>query len=81
MTQCDSSVIVVEWQMPDNMPMYVATAEGHDQSQLMCNSTSSSCELAATCGMHYTVIVSTSSNKCSSLRSPPHKIDTGARLN
>lgn len=76
-TQCDSSVITVQWQMSDNMPLYAATAEGHDMSQIMCNSTSDSCQLAdAVCGMQYTIIVSTSSVKCSSLRSPPKKINT-----
>ncbi|XP_055077407.1 fibronectin-like [Periophthalmus magnuspinnatus] len=76
-TKCDSSVITVQWEMSENMPVYVATAEGHDFSLIMCNSTKSSCQLtSATCGMHYTIIVSTSSIKCSTLRSPPHKIDT-----
>ncbi|XP_041914101.1 uncharacterized protein LOC121678548 [Alosa sapidissima] len=76
-TECHSNVIDVRWEMTEGMAFYLATAEGHDKSLLMCNSTSTSCQLhGARCGMQYTVIISTSSDKCSSLRSPPRKIHT-----
>ncbi|XP_072294150.1 uncharacterized protein fndc7b [Eucyclogobius newberryi] len=76
-TECDSSVITVQWKVSENMPLYVATAEGHDMSLISCNSTSNSCQLQdAACGMNYTVIVSTSSDKCSSLRSPSYHVQT-----
>uniref|UniRef100_A0AAV2KZF0 Fibronectin type-III domain-containing protein n=1 Tax=Knipowitschia caucasica TaxID=637954 RepID=A0AAV2KZF0_KNICA len=77
LTQCDSSVITVQWQMSENTPVYVVTAEGHDMSLILCNSTTDSCQLQdAKCGMQYSVIVSTSSDKCSSRRSPPTKVHT-----
>ncbi|XP_045905931.1 receptor-type tyrosine-protein phosphatase beta [Micropterus dolomieu] len=76
-TQCNSDTILVQWEMSDNTPLYVVTAEGQDQTLLSCNSTSNSCELPNIhCGMQYSIIVSTSSNKCSNLRSPPKKINT-----
>ncbi|XP_051736094.1 fibronectin type III domain-containing protein 7-like [Ctenopharyngodon idella] len=76
-TDCYSSHITVSWQLNEGSSFYVATAEGHDQSILMCNSTSTSCDLAtAKCGMQYTIIISASSDKCSSLRSPPLKMHT-----
>ncbi|KTF75017.1 hypothetical protein cypCar_00024381 [Cyprinus carpio] len=76
-TDCYSSHITVSWQMNEGTSFYVATAEGHDQSILMCNSTGTSCDLSrAKCGMQYTIIISASSDKCSSLRSPPLKMHT-----
>ncbi|XP_054458914.1 fibronectin-like [Anoplopoma fimbria] len=76
-TQCNSDKILVEWEMKNDTPLYVVTAEGQDQTLISCNSSSNSCELSDTrCGMHYSIIVSTSSDKCSSLRSPPKKIKT-----
>ncbi|XP_044055462.1 uncharacterized protein LOC122877670 [Siniperca chuatsi] len=75
-TQCNSDTIQVEWEQTKNT-LYVVTAEGHDQTLISCNSSSNSCELQdVRCGMHYSIIVSTSSDKCSSLRSPPKKIKT-----
>ncbi|XP_063747971.1 fibronectin type III domain-containing protein 7-like [Eleginops maclovinus] len=76
-TECNSSTILVEWESMDDTPLYLVTAEGHDQTLISCNSSSNSCELLGIrCGMHYSVIVSASSDKCSSLRSPPKKIKT-----
>ncbi|XP_074523504.1 uncharacterized protein fndc7b [Halichoeres trimaculatus] len=76
-TQCNSDTIQVEWEKTDDTPIYVVTAEGHDKTILSCNSSSNKCDLHdVKCGMHYNVIVSTSSDKCSSLRSPPKKIKT-----
>lgn len=80
-TDCYSSHITVSWQLNEVSSFYVATAEGHDQSILMCNSTGTSCDLSgAKCGMQYTIIISASSDKCSSLRSPPLKMHTGTQL-
>lgn len=77
-TQCNSDAILVEWDNTVNTPVYLVTAEGHDQTLISCNSSSSSCELQdVRCGMHYSIIVSASSDKCSNLRSPPKKIKTG----
>ncbi|KAJ8277963.1 hypothetical protein GJAV_G00082190 [Gymnothorax javanicus] len=76
-TECHSSIIRVAWELSGGSPFYIATAEGHDRSVLSCNSTSASCNLTeAQCGIQYTIIVATSSDKCSSLRSPPRKIST-----
>ncbi|XP_055044899.2 uncharacterized protein fndc7b [Misgurnus anguillicaudatus] len=76
-TDCYSSRITVNWQLNEGSSLYVATAVGHDQSILMCNSTGISCDLTGVqCGMQYTVIVSASSDKCSGMRSPPYKINT-----
>ncbi|XP_054646058.1 uncharacterized protein LOC129188936 [Dunckerocampus dactyliophorus] len=76
-TQCNSDTILVEWAMSNETPFYVATAEGYDKSLTSCNSTSSSCELQGIhCDMHYSIIVSASSDRCSSLRSPPAMITT-----
>ncbi|XP_061739473.1 uncharacterized protein LOC133540674 [Nerophis ophidion] len=76
-TQCNSDTVLVEWEMSDETPVYIVTAEGHDQSYTSCNSTSSSCELRDIhCDMRYSIIVSASSDKCSSLRSPPAMIKT-----
>ncbi|XP_039902211.1 uncharacterized protein LOC120742836 [Simochromis diagramma] len=77
MSQCNSDTILVEWKVTAGTPVYVVTAEGDDNSVVTCNSTSTSCVLQNVhCGMHYSVIVATSSDKCSSLRSPPKKIQT-----
>ncbi|KAL2090270.1 hypothetical protein ACEWY4_014958 [Coilia grayii] len=76
-TECHSNSIVVRWEMVEGKTMYVATAEGHDRSLLICNGTSTSCTLQdAQCGTEYTIIISTESDKCSSLRSPPKKMQT-----
>ncbi|KAM3619311.1 uncharacterized protein V6R79_006036 [Siganus canaliculatus] len=76
-TECGNDTILVEWELTENMPRYLVTAEGHDQTLLSCDSASSSCELhGVRCGMVYSIIVSASSDKCSSLRSPPKKIKT-----
>ncbi|XP_066528003.1 fibronectin-like [Hoplias malabaricus] len=76
-TVCNSNSIVVHWQSDSTSSFYVATAEGQDLSILQCNSTGTSCVLmGARCGMQYTIIVSSSSNKCSSLRSPPFYLST-----
>ncbi|XP_062419461.1 uncharacterized protein LOC119216595 [Pungitius pungitius] len=76
-TQCNSSTIVVEWEMKGDTTLYVVTAEGDDHTLISCNSSSNSCALQdVSCGMQYSIIVSTSSDKCSSLRSPPKKIKT-----
>lgn len=78
-TQCNNDTILVEWELTEDSPLYVVTAEGHDQSLITCNSSASSCVLQdVRCGMHYSIIVSASSDKCSSLRSPPTKITTGS---
>lgn len=77
-TQCNSDTILVEWELTEDTPLYLVTAEGHDQTLISCNSSSNSCELQdIRCGMIYSIIVSASSDKCSSLRSPPKKIKTG----
>ncbi len=79
-TDCYSSHITVNWQLNEGSSFYVATAEGHDQSILICNSTGTSCDLSgAKCGMQYTILISASSDKCSSLRSPPLKMHTGTQ--
>ncbi|KAL1022755.1 hypothetical protein UPYG_G00031900 [Umbra pygmaea] len=76
-TSCYNNIILVSWIKASTSSLYVATAQGQDQSLLICNSTSSSCQLkGARCGMQYTVIVSASSDKCSSLRSPPQTFNT-----
>ncbi|XP_016331309.1 uncharacterized protein LOC107680061 [Sinocyclocheilus anshuiensis] len=76
-TNCYSSQITVSWQLNEGSSFYVATAEGHDQSILICNSTGTFCDLSgAKCGMQYTIIISASSDKCSSLRSSPLKTHT-----
>ncbi|XP_068176352.1 fibronectin type III domain-containing protein 7-like [Antennarius striatus] len=76
-TECYSDTLYVEWEAAEDTPIYLVTAEGHDQSLLSCNSSGSSCEIyGARCGMYYSVIVSAASDKCSSLRSPPKKIKT-----
>nr|XP_019965387.1 PREDICTED: uncharacterized protein LOC109644441 [Paralichthys olivaceus] len=75
--ECNNDTILVEWENTVNTTLYVVTAEGHDQSLISCNSSYDSCVLEeARCGMHYSIIVSASSNRCSNLRSPPKKIKT-----
>ncbi|CAL8306274.1 unnamed protein product [Lota lota] len=75
--ECGSNRILVSWQNTAESPLYLVTAEGRDRSLISCNSTSSYCELqGADCGMLYTVIVSASSDKCSSLRSTPMEVTT-----
>ncbi|XP_060792799.1 fibronectin type III domain-containing protein 7-like [Neoarius graeffei] len=76
-TECRSSSIRVSWLMQSSASIFIVTAEGQDLSFLGCNSTGNSCVLhGARCGMQYAIIVSTSSNKCSSLRSRPYYIST-----
>ncbi|XP_035863315.1 uncharacterized protein LOC116038126 [Sander lucioperca] len=76
-TECDSDTILVNWEITKDAPLYLVTAEGHDQTLISCNSSSNSCVLPdIRCDMQYSIIVSASSDKCSSLRSPPKKIQT-----
>ncbi|XP_029003162.2 fibronectin-like [Betta splendens] len=76
-TQCGSDTVLVQWQHAADATLYVVTAEGQDQTFISCNSSSNSCQLQGVrCGMQYSIIVSSSSNKCSSLRSPPTNIKT-----
>ncbi|XP_054888996.1 serine-rich adhesin for platelets-like [Poeciliopsis prolifica] len=76
--QCHNSSILVEWKQMRGSAggtVYVATAEASDQTYLYCNSMGSSCLLrGAKCDLRYTIIVAASSNRCSSLRSPPYRI-------
>ncbi|KAJ8279126.1 hypothetical protein COCON_G00061920 [Conger conger] len=76
--ECHSSTIRVEWKLQEGgSTVYIATAEGSDLSVQSCNSTTASCDLTdVQCGVEYIIIVAASSDKCSSLRSPPHKIST-----
>ncbi|XP_014901851.1 uncharacterized protein fndc7b [Poecilia latipinna] len=74
---CNSDTILVEWKQTLDSPLYLVTGEADDKSVISCNSSSNWCVLHdARCGRHYSVIVSASSDKCSSLRSPPTKIKT-----
>ncbi|PWA21255.1 hypothetical protein CCH79_00009504 [Gambusia affinis] len=74
---CNGNTILVEWKQTLDSPLYLVTAEAGDKSVISCNSSSNQCVLHdAQCGQHYSVIVSASSDKCSSLRSPPMKIKT-----
>ncbi|XP_017573413.2 uncharacterized protein LOC108439482 [Pygocentrus nattereri] len=76
-TECSSTSISVSWHSEASSSFYVATAEGQDLSFLECRSNSTSCVLmGARCGMQYTILVSSSSDKCNSLRSPPYYINT-----
>ncbi|KAM9761579.1 uncharacterized protein fndc7b [Menidia menidia] len=76
-TECNSDIILVEWESTADTPLYLVTAEADDQTQISCNSSTTSCVLQdVRCGTHYSIIVSASSDKCSSLRSPPKKIKT-----
>uniref|UniRef100_A0A3Q3MAQ3 Fibronectin type III domain containing 7b n=1 Tax=Mastacembelus armatus TaxID=205130 RepID=A0A3Q3MAQ3_9TELE len=75
--ECYNNTILVEWEQTVDAPLYLVTAEGYDQTLISCNSSSNSCVLQnVLCGTEYSIIVSASSNKCSSLRSPPKKIKT-----
>uniref|UniRef100_A0A3B3BWR1 Fibronectin type-III domain-containing protein n=1 Tax=Oryzias melastigma TaxID=30732 RepID=A0A3B3BWR1_ORYME len=76
-TGCNNNTILVEWERTQGTPVYVVTAEADDKTFLSCNTSSVSCVLQdVQCGTNYRIIVSTSSDKCSSLRSPPKKIET-----
>lgn len=76
--ECNSDIILVEWNKAASTSAYLVTAEADDKTLISCNSSSNSCALqGARCGMQYSVIVSASSDKCSSLRSPPIKITMG----
>uniref|UniRef100_A0A667XFF4 Fibronectin type-III domain-containing protein n=1 Tax=Myripristis murdjan TaxID=586833 RepID=A0A667XFF4_9TELE len=78
-TQCHSDIILVSWEMTEDSPLYLVTAEDDEDKDnlLSCNSSTSYCEVrGARCGIEYSIIVSASSDKCSSLRSPPKKIRT-----
>ncbi|XP_061594975.1 fibronectin type III domain-containing protein 7-like [Cololabis saira] len=76
-TECNGDTILVEWETTGDTPLYVVTAEADDETTITCNSSSDSCILQdIRCGVHYSIIVSASSDKCSSLRSPPEKIKT-----
>ncbi|KAF7660957.1 hypothetical protein LDENG_00272160 [Lucifuga dentata] len=76
-SECNSDQIHVEWVMGEELPVYVVSAEGEDKTIISCNSTTNTCLLEdAKCGLQYTITVSASSDKCSSLRSPPKKINT-----
>ncbi|XP_029309572.1 fibronectin type III domain-containing protein 7-like isoform X2 [Cottoperca gobio] len=73
-TQCHNSSILVLWKGEGNT-VYTATAEASDHTYLSCNNTGTSCYLYGTqCDLHYTIIVSASSDQCSNLRSPPYRI-------
>ncbi|XP_076010605.1 fibronectin type III domain-containing protein 7-like [Genypterus blacodes] len=75
--ECHTNTILVEWEKTSNVPFYLVTAEGDDKTIINCNSSSTTCSLEdASCGMHYSIIVSSSSDKCNSLRSPPKSIYT-----
>lgn len=77
-SECNSGVILVEWKKTGDSSTYLVTAEADDKTIISCNSSSSSCLLqGARCDMRYSVVVSASSDKCGSLRSPPTKITTG----
>ncbi|KAJ8376161.1 hypothetical protein SKAU_G00067410 [Synaphobranchus kaupii] len=76
-TECHSDTIQVRWEQTGGSPLFIATAEGNDRSMLSCNSTMATCNLIdAQCGTHYTIIVAASSDKCTSLRSPPYRLST-----
>ncbi|XP_041941446.1 uncharacterized protein LOC121704923 [Alosa sapidissima] len=75
--ECHADHIEVVWESSDIDHLYTATAEASDYTLLSCNSTSSSCNLTQVrCGMHYTIVVTASSDTCTSLRSPPYRIST-----
>ncbi|XP_076840783.1 uncharacterized protein fndc7b [Brachyhypopomus gauderio] len=76
-TECGSSSIRVSWKSRASSTLYVATAIGQDNSFLECNTTGTSCVLTGVrCSVQYTMMVSTTSDKCNSLRSPPYTLDT-----
>lgn len=77
-SECNSGTILVEWKKTGDTSTYLVTAVADDNTVLSCNGSSSSCLLqGARCDMHYSVVVSSSSDKCGSLRSPVTKITTG----
>lgn len=79
-TQCHNSSILVMWDLNGSggTSAYIATAEASDHTYLTCNSTGNSCYLSgAKCDLRYIIIVAASSDRCSSLRSPPYKISMG----
>ncbi|XP_008280490.1 mucin-19 [Stegastes partitus] len=77
-TQCHNSTILVIWELmegSEGSTLYIATAEASDHTYLSCNSTGTSCYLhGAQCDLHYTIIVAASSDRCSSMRSPPYRV-------
>ncbi|TMS20668.1 Fibronectin type III domain-containing protein 7 [Larimichthys crocea] len=76
-TECNSDTILVEWEPTHDTPIYLVNADGHDNTVISCNSTTTSCELSdVRCDMHYSIIVIASSDKCSSLRSKARKHTT-----
>ncbi|TKS74220.1 Fibronectin type III domain-containing protein 7 [Collichthys lucidus] len=76
-TECNSDTIFVEWEPTHDTPIYLVNADGHDNTVISCNSTTTSCELSdVRCDMHYSIIVIASSDKCSSLRSKARKHTT-----
>ncbi|KAK1165326.1 hypothetical protein AOXY_G13825 [Acipenser oxyrinchus oxyrinchus] len=76
-TQCNSNILKVMWDHTESTRVYIATAEGSDGNMHSCNSSEASCDLTNVhCGVTYTIIVASSSDKCSSQRSPPYKIQT-----
>ncbi|MBN3280690.1 FNDC7 protein, partial [Polyodon spathula] len=76
-TQCNSNILKVMWDHTESSRMYIATAEGSDGNMHSCNSSEASCDLTNVhCGVIYTIIIASSSDKCSSQRSPPYKIQT-----
>ncbi|XP_074545118.1 uncharacterized protein LOC141804545 [Halichoeres trimaculatus] len=76
--QCHNSSILVMWDLMEGgegSTVYTATAEARDHTYLSCNSTGTRCYLhGARCDLHYTIIVSASSDQCSSMRSPPYRV-------
>ncbi|KAK6484735.1 hypothetical protein HHUSO_G12572 [Huso huso] len=76
-TQCNSNILKVMWDHTESTRVYIVTAEGSDGNMHSCNSSEASCDLTNVhCGVTYTIIVASSSDKCSSQRSPPYKIQT-----
>lgn len=80
-SRCHNSTILVMWDLMEGgegNTVYLATAEARDHTYLSCNITGTSCYLyGAQCDSRYSIIVSASSDQCSSLRSPPYRISMG----
>lgn len=80
-SQCHNSTILVMWDLMEGgegNTVYSAMAEAQDHTYLSCNITGTSCYLyGAQCDSRYSIIVSASSDQCSSLRSPPYRISMG----
>lgn len=80
-SECHNSTILVMWDVmeaSEGNAVYSATAEARDRTYLSCNITGTSCYLhGAQCDSRYSIIVSASSDQCSSLRSPPYRMSTG----